>query len=232
MKTICIVPSAGKGRRLKVKETKPFVMLGGHPLLSHTLKALEASAPIDEIIVVVSRDKLKAGRELIKKYEFNKVRAVISGGKRRFDSVRNALRKVKDADLVLIHDGVRPFISQDLIKKLLRAAKRFGAAVSAIPSRQTLKFIKENYRGQTSIDNFFIVNTPKRKFLWEAQTPQVFKKQLIVKAYKKVKGRNATDDSSLVEKLGHRVKIVKGSFRNIKITTPEDLELAKIFVKK
>ena len=223
MKVTCVVPSAGKGRRLHVKEAKPFVMLGGHPLLSHTLKALEASAPIDEIIVVVSRDKLKACERLVKKYGFRKVRAVISGGKRRFDSVRNALRKVRDADFVLIHDGVRPFIDRSLIKRTLRAAKRFGGAISAIPSRQTLKFINKG---------FFITKTPKRKFLWEAQTPQAFRKELIVKAYKKAKDKNATDDSSLVEGLGHRVKIVKGSYRNIKITTPEDLELARILVKR
>ncbi len=222
MKVVCVVPSAGKGRRLHVKEAKPFVMLGGHPLLSYTLKALEASAPIDEIIIAVSRDKLKACEKLVKKYGFRKVRAVISGGKRRFDSVRNALRKAGDADFVLIHDGVRPFIDQGLIKKLLRAAERFGAAISAIPSRQTLKFIN---------GDFFVAKTPKRKFLWEAQTPQVFRKELIVKAYKKAKDRNATDDSSLVEKLAHRVKVIKGSYRNIKITTHEDLELARILLR-
>lgn len=223
MKVTCIVPSAGKGRRLKVKEDKPFVMLEGKPLLSHTLKALEDSAVIDKIIVAVSRNKLKACENIVKKYKFRKVCAVVCGGKRRFGSVKNALRKVKDADFILIHDGVRPFIDRSQIKKLLAAAKRFGGAISAIPARQTLKFISVNS---------FVVRTPERKFLWEAQTPQVFRKDLIVEAYKKAKDRNVTDDSSLVERLGHKVKILKGSFRNIKVTTREDLELAKILIKK
>jgi 2-C-methyl-D-erythritol 4-phosphate cytidylyltransferase len=223
MKVTCVVPSAGRGKRLKAKEPKPFVMLAGRPILAHTLRALERSRFIDDIIVVVSRDKLTACRRLVKKYKLRKVRAIVSGGKRRFDSVKNGLRKVKDADFVLIHDGARPFVGRDLIKKTLSATKRFGGAISATPSRQTLKSIG---------GNFFVTKTPKRKFLWEAQTPQAFRKDLIISAYKKAKDRSVTDDSSLVEKMGHRVKIVEGSHGNIKITTREDLELARILFRK
>ncbi|MFC1576662.1 2-C-methyl-D-erythritol 4-phosphate cytidylyltransferase, partial [Candidatus Omnitrophota bacterium] len=167
MKAVCIVPSAGKGRRLKQKHDKPFVKLGGKPILWHTLKALETSRLVDEVVLVVSPGKVKHARGLIKKHGLKKVRSVVSGGRRRFDSVRNGLLKAKDADFVLIHDGVRPFVEDALIKRLLSAAKKFGAALPAIPSKQTLKCVNKNR---------FITKTPSRKFIWEAQTPQVFKK--------------------------------------------------------
>lgn len=223
MKVTCVVPSAGRGQRLNFKEDKPFIILGKRPILAHTLKALHESRSIDGIIVVVSQNNLKRAKGLVKKYRLNKVHAIISGGKRRFDSVKNGLAKVDDADFVLIHDGVRPFIDQNLIKSVLEAAKRQGAAVLATASRQTIKLINKN---------LFVTKTPKRKTLWEAQTPQAFRRDLIIEAYKKAKDRNATDDSSLVERLGHKVKIVKGSYRNIKITTPEDLELARILLRR
>ena len=223
MKVVCIVPAAGRGKRLGSRGEKAFVMLAGKPLLSHTLGVLQRCSFIDEIIVVVSRNRLKACAKLVRKYRFSKVCSIVRGGKRRFNSVKNGLLKARNADFILIHDGVRPFIDQKLLKKVFVGAKRFGAALPAVPSRQTLKLI-----GKRS----FIAKTPKRKSLWEAQTPQVFKKDLIVKAYKKTKDKTVTDDSSLVEKANHRVKIIKGSYKNIKITTPEDLKLAKILVKR
>ncbi|MGB2706306.1 MAG: 2-C-methyl-D-erythritol 4-phosphate cytidylyltransferase [Candidatus Omnitrophota bacterium] len=223
MKVTCIVAAGGKGRRLKARQDKPFVMLGEKPLLSHTLRALENCNFIDSIIVVVSRGKLKACERLVKKYGFRKVRAVVGGGRRRFDSVKNGLREAQNADFVLIHDGARPFVSRDLVKRVFLAARKSGAALCATPMKQTVKRAGEN---------FFVSETPRRKFLWEAQTPQGFKKDLISKAYREAKDRGVTDDASLVEKLGHKVKIVKGSSGNIKITTPEDLELAKLLMKK
>ena len=123
----------------------------------------------------------------------------------------------------MIHDGARPFIEATLIKKVLKAAKKYGAAICATPLKQTLKLAGKG---------LFITETPKRTLLWEAQTPQAFRRNLIEEAYAQAKERNATDDSSLVERLGHKVKIVMGSHRNIKITTPEDLELAKILMGK
>ena len=198
-------------------------MLGKEPILVRTLKALNKNVLIDRIILVISRRKLKKGQRLVKKYKLNKVCNIVSGGKRRFDSVREGLRKAENADFILIHDGVRPFVDRTLIKKVLLATKKFGAALSATPSKQTVKLI-----GRSS----FVLKTPKRRFLWEAQTPQGFKKNLIVKAYKKSKDSSATDDSSLVEKMGYKVKIVKGSYRNIKITTPEDLKLAETLLER
>jgi len=223
MRVVCIVAAGGSGRRLKAKQAKPFVMLGGKPLLSHTLKALEACAFIDEIVVVVSPDKLKACRALVKKYRFKKIHAIRPGGRRRFDSVKSGLRGARAADFILIHDGARPFADRDLIKRVFLAAKKNGASISATAVKQTLKRVGKS---------FFVSGTPERKLLWEAQTPQAFKKELIIRAYRKAGRRGATDDAALVEKLGHKVKIVKGSSRNIKITTPEDLALAELLLKR
>ena len=148
------------------------------------------------------------------------------GGKERSDSVYNALKAVsKDADYILIHDGIRPFITDKFIESLLKKVSRFNAVVAAVPVKPTLKFVNKNG---------FIKNTPPRECFWEAQTPQVFRRDLIEKAYKiaRKKKITATDDSSLVERIGVKPKIVMGSYSNIKITTKEDLELAKIIIKR
>ena len=223
MKTTCIIPAAGRGNRLGCGKDKAFVALGGKPLLSRTIGALEKSELIDDIVVVVSRGNLTACRRLVKKYAFSKVHAIVKGGKKRFDSVKTGLQKAKDADFIVIHDGARPFVDAALIKTVLAAAKRFGGALSAIPSKQTIKRVNKR---------FFIQNTPRRKFLWEAQTPQAFKRKLILAAYNKARDKRSTDDSSLVEELGYRIKVVKGPCSNIKITTPEDLVLAEMLIKK
>ena len=223
MRVICIVASAGKGKRLGLRKDKPFVELGGKPILARTLKVIEECSFIDGIIVVVARGKLKACEMLVKKHGIRKVMAIVTGGRRRFDSVRNALARAKDADYIMIHDGARPFIDPKSIKKVFFAARKFGASLPAVPLKQTPKFVDKK---------LFIKKTPDRRFLWEAQTPQIFKAGLIQEAYRKAPDRNATDDSILLERLGHRVKIVTGPARNIKITTPEDLKLAEALLKK
>jgi len=223
MKVVCIVSSAGRGKRLGLRKDKPFVLLGKRPILEHTLKVLNKNKFIDKIVLVVSRSRINTSKKLVKKYNLNKVTDIIQGGRRRFDSVRNGLRKIKDADIILIHDGVRPFVDDALIKRVILSASKFKAAVPAIPSKQTIKRIDRR---------FFVKKTPDRKFLWEAQTPQGFQRDLILKAYKKSKDKNPTDDSSLVEKMGHRVKIVKGAYKNLKITTREDLNIAKVYINK
>ena len=226
MRVTAIVPSAGKGARLKSKIKKPYIKLNDKPILAYTLKALSRNKNIREILVAVSRDKIeKAQKEIIEKYGIKKAR-LVTGGKERSDSVYNALKAVSDdADYILIHDGIRPFITDELIESLLNQASRFGAAISAVPVKPTLKFAGRDR---------FIKDTPSREYFWEAQTPQVFKKDLIVKAYKLARKKNirATDDSMLVERMGVRPKIVMGSYSNIKITTKEDLELARIIIKK
>lgn len=223
MKLFCIVPAAGRGRRLGSAEDKVFVRLKGKPMLLHTLEALAGSTSIDKIIVVVSGRRLNECKSLIKHCRLKKVCEVVRGGNERFNSVKNGLLKAGKADFILVHDGARPFITKDLLNKVVTAARTFGAAICATRVKQTIK---------VAGDDLFIRGTPGRKTLWEAQTPQVFKKELIMAAYRKSRDNKATDDSSLVEKLGYRVKIVEGSTDNIKITTAEDLKLAHILLSQ
>jgi len=225
MKVAAIVPAAGKGRRFKSRLDKPYIKLRGRPILAHTLLRLSKNKYITQVIVAVNKNKLqKARREIINKYGIKKARLVSGGGERK-DSVRNALKNIScDIDYVLIHDGIRPFITDDLIESSLKAAQRFGASVAAVPVKPTLKRIDKKGR---------IVSTPDRRDFWEAQTPQVFRRDLILRAYREANRKkiNFTDDSMLVELLGVKPKVVMGSYRNIKITTKEDLELAKILIK-
>jgi 2-C-methyl-D-erythritol 4-phosphate cytidylyltransferase len=223
MKVTCIVAAAGKGRRFGAKRNKPFVALSSMPILAHTLKALEKSACIDDIIVVVARGLRGRCRRLIQRYDVRKVRSVVAGGRRRYDSVRNGLLEAGTADIVLVHDGARPFIDEKLIRTVVRAAQTFGAALCALPVKQTLKKVSRN---------LLVEVTPDRKYVWEAQTPQGFRKEILEEAYRKSGARNATDDAALVERTGHRVKIVKGSHRNIKITTPEDYAMAEVLLNQ
>jgi len=226
MKTTAIVPSAGRGIRIRSREAKPYLKLRGIPILARTLRALNSFSCVNEIIVAVDRNsKAKAGK-IIKKYKINKVKVVIHGGATRFKSVLNCLSYLSDdTDCVAIHDGVRPFITEDVIRRAIRVAGKIGACVVGVPLITTLKKIDGSLR---------VISTPPRNRLWAAQTPQVFKKALIAKAYNSARKRKIkpTDDSMLVELLGKRVKMVKGSYRNIKITTPEDLKLAEILVRK
>ena len=225
MRVAAIVPAAGKGKRLKSNIDKPYIKVCGKPIAAYTLLTLSKNKNIKEIIVAVNKDKInKFKKEIINKFKLKKVSLVI-GGKERKDSVSNALKVVsKDIDYILIHDCVRPFITNNLIESSLRKTKKFGASVVAIPVKYTLKYVRKDY----------IQDTPDRRKFWEAQTPQVFRKDLIEKAYEKTKKKSIdiTDDSMLVEKLGIRPKVVLGSYGNIKITTSEDIKLAKILCKK
>ena len=226
MKVAALVPAAGKGRRITSRIEKPYIKLYGKPILAHTLLRLSKNRYIDEIIVAVNRKKIsKVKREIIRRFKIKKVR-VVAGGKERKDSVFNALKNVSsDIDYILIHDSVRPFITDNLIHASLKAAKVSGASVVGVPVLPTLK-----YRGKDGSIRY----TPDRRAFWEAQTPQVFKRELIERSYKKSRKKklNITDDSMLVEALGIRPKLVMGSYSNIKITTPQDLALAKLFMSK
>ena len=223
MRVAAIVPAAGKGRRIKSRIQKPYIKLCGKPILAHTLLRLSSSSLISEVVVAVDAKKVATfKRDIISKFRIKKIK-VVSGGKERLDSVYNALQGLSDdIDYVLVHDGIRPFITKDLIKTSLRVAERFGASVVAVPVKPTLKYIGKNG---------CIKHTPDRRDYWEAQTPQVFRRDLLERAYRKLgrKGKiSVTDDSMLVEHLGAKPKIVLGSYSNIKITTQEDLALAKI----
>jgi len=218
-----IVPAAGLGFRLGEVVPKPVVKLGRIPIFIHTLSALSRHPDIKEIILVVSQDIFKQASGYLKKYRIRKIKELVIGGLSRRDSVQNGLGYVSGkAKLVLIHDAVRPFIELNLISRVIQEAKISGAAVLGVPINSTVKEINRKAR---------VIRTLKREYLYEIQTPQVFQRDLIVNAYKKFPGVQASDDAFLVEKTGKRVKVVFGSYFNIKITTPEDLVLAKAILK-
>ncbi len=221
MKVTAVVPSAGSSRRMGPNSDKLFLSLKGRPLLAWTLGALSRPKFVDEIVLIVKKDAQKSAKKLVRDFGFDKVVRIIPGGKQRCDSVKNGLKAVsKDTDIVLIHDGARPFLKEKPIKDAIDAAKRFGAACLGVPVKPTIKKVTESS---------FIKETLKRDQVWEIQTPQAFKTDIITRAYKNLDDHRegATDDAYLVEKLGVRVKLVKGSYENIKITTPEDLIIAK-----
>lgn len=244
MKMTAIVPAAGKGLRLGKSIAKPFVLIGGRPLLSITLEALEKSPLIGDIILAVSGELLdNVKKNIIKKYKISKVSFCIEGGSTRQESVYKALLAInpdftrvfaqvkpaakfgiKDAGcrLIFIHDGARPFLTEDIIERSYREAMEFGACVVGVPVKDT---IKEARSGEAT-------RTLNREFLWHIQTPQVFKREIIFNAYKRFYNKGAfSDDASLVEKSKGKVKIIQGSYYNIKITTPEDIALAEKIYK-
>ena len=226
MKLAAIVPAAGRGTRIRSKIEKPYIKLCGKPILAHTLLRLADNKNISEIIVAVSRKNIyKTRRGIVERYNIKKVK-VVAGGRERKDSVFNALKNLsRGINYVLIHDGIRPFITDSLIDSSVKAAQRFGASVVAVPVKPTLKCVLRNGR---------IGHTPDRRNFLEAQTPQVFRRDLIERAYRKKQNKkmHVTDDSMLVEKLGVRPKAILGSYDNIKITTQEDLVLAEILADK
>ncbi|MGD9014595.1 MAG: 2-C-methyl-D-erythritol 4-phosphate cytidylyltransferase [Candidatus Omnitrophota bacterium] len=218
-----VVPAAGSGLRLGEPIPKPLVSLDKKPIFIHTLKALSQHPEIKEIIMVVSQAARGTIERHLKKYGIKKVKQLVIGGVRRRDSVQNGLRCIsRKADMVLVHDAVRPFIEINMISRLIKQAARSGAAILGVPIKSTLKKITANKR---------VIRTLKREHFYEIQTPQVFKRDLLIRAYGKFPNVSAVDDSSLIERLGNRVVVVLGSYSNIKITTPEDLIFARAILK-
>ena len=225
MRVSAIVLAAGKGIRLKSRLSKPLVRIKGRPMLIYSLRVLDSQPGIREIIVVGNKSNLKAITAAVKKYKISRVTAVVQGGLRRQDSVSSGLRYVdKDAELVLVHDAARPFINRLLVSRLIKETMRHGAAIYGVAVKSTIK--KADGR------NFLVRRTISRNNLWEIQTPQVFRRDLILAAYRRFGRQDATDDAMLVEKLGASVRIVEGPCRNIKITTPEDLLIANAIAKR
>lgn len=219
-----IVLAAGVGLRLKARLPKPLVRISGLPAIIYSLRTFNYHPEINEIIVVCSASYRKLIVETVRKYPLKKIKSFVLGGSRRQDSVACGLKEINpDSDLVLIHDSARPFITGKLITQVIAQAKKNGAAVLAVRPKATIKFSKNNN---------FVEQTLERNNLWEIQTPQVFKKELILKAYQKYCRQPVTDDSALVEKLGKKVKIVPGSYENIKITTNEDLLFAELISQR
>jgi 2-C-methyl-D-erythritol 4-phosphate cytidylyltransferase len=233
MKTDAVIVSAGKGHRfIEGKSIRPdhgkkqFHLLEGKPILAHTLEKFEACPLIRSIFLVVGQEDMDyCMKEVIEKYEFQKVSQIVPGGKRRQESVKNGIDALpKDADIVAIHDGVRPFITRTMIEDSIHSAVRDGAVVFAMPVKETIKM---------SHPDGTVLKTLDRESLWQIQTPQTFQVNIIKEAYYRATedGFIGTDDASLVERIGIKVHILPGSYTNIKITTPEDLLLANLFLK-
>jgi 2-C-methyl-D-erythritol 4-phosphate cytidylyltransferase len=216
-----VIAAAGKSQRMGEID-KLFALLGGKPLLVRTTQPFQQCSLIDQVVVVVSGEREELCRQLVSGEEWSKVSDVCLGGRRRQDSVAAGLKYLRDCQWVVIHDGARPFVTVDLIERGLEAARETGAAVAAVPVKDTIK---------VSGDDRIVHQTPPRQNLWAIQTPQVFLIDIITEAYKKANG-DVTDDASLVEQLGYKVKLYMGAYDNIKITTPEDLALAEVLWQK
>lgn len=206
---------------------KQFLDFDGEPLLAMTLRPFQRCRAIDSIVVVVpSNDVHYCRKEIIEKFQFDKVTSVVAGGMRRQDSVRLGIEAAtRDCKLVLIHDGVRPVIAEKAIEQIIQTAKNHRAVVTGLRARETVKEVDNNLE---------VVSTYDRKRVWLIQTPQVFYREDILAAHQKALQEGwdeVTDDASLIEKLGIRVKVVEGSEKNIKITTPNDLKLARFLLK-
>lgn len=227
MKTSVIIVAAGKGRRMKRDYNKQYILLVDKPIIAHTIEVFENMILIDEIILVVGKSEIDLVKEnIIYKYNFKKVVKVVEGGEERQDSVYNGLKVVnKDCNIVLIHDGARPFVTSSIIEESINIVKDVGACVVAVRVKDTIKVVDKNME---------VDYTPNRDTLWAVQTPQTFKYKLILEAYEKLQANNikVTDDAMLIEKLGRTVKIIEGSYENIKITTPGDLILGEGILRK
>lgn len=215
-----IIPAAGSGSRMHLDHPKQFHLLAGAPMLIHTVRAFLLNPHIGRCVVVVPAHWLDATNALFAQYGLDRTSlAVTAGGRRRQDSVQAGLRLLDDAtDIVLVHDGARPLISQDLIDRCCLAARKHGAAIAAVPVKDTLKKATADHRVAATVD---------RRELWQAQTPQAVERLLLEKAYRQSDGGDVTDEAALLEQAGIPVYLVEGSETNIKITRPEDLLLAE-----
>ncbi len=237
-----VVLAAGNGSRMKSNVAKQFLLLDGKPLIWHALQAVEASAILDDCILVTAQENIPYVRhEIVEKYGFCKVDAVIAGGRERCFSVANALEQMENGVLripnydgyVFIHDGARPFLTEKMLQSTYDAVRRYHACVAAVPSKDTIKL---------SDEDGYVCSTPDRNRLWSIQTPQVFDTRLITRVYGQLqqewdslqrRGIRITDDAGVVELFSDtRVKLVESSYENIKITTPEDLDIAESILKK
>lgn len=225
-----IVLAAGQGKRMGTKIQKQYLELNGKPVVYYSLAVFEKSPLIDEIILVVGKDQeTYCRREIVDRYGFQKVKQIVEGGAERYHSVYHGLCSVNKAtDYVFIHDGARPFVNEEMIERAYEMVCVEGACVVGMPVKDTIKIVDEQ---------LYARETPPRKDVWLVQTPQVFSYHLVMEAYQKLLEREGdltvqvTDDAMVVEViLGHPVKMTKGSYENIKITTPEDLKTATAFM--
>ncbi len=222
-KVVAIIPSAGLGRRMGGRK-KNYLLLSGSPVLAYTLAAFESSALVDSVVVAIAPGDEEYCRSSLAPFGFKKVSHIIAGGKERQDSVNNALEFAKDAEVVAVHDGARPLVTIEIIDAVIRSAFETGAAIAAVPVKDTIKEVSDGT----------VARTIDRTRLVSVQTPQAFRRKILVNAFQKAKADNfyGTDESSLVERAGHTVSVVRGSYENFKITTAEDLLFAKGVLEK
>ncbi len=225
MDVSCIVAAAGKGKRMGMSVNKQFTLLAGKPVLVHTLEGLSGYAFSGISVVVAPGEEDYCKKNVLEPYNLGDTVKLVSGGEERQDSVFNALKSLPfSTDIVVIHDGARPFVTREILKETIEASVEHRASITAVPVKDTIKI---------GTPGEFVVDTPPRNSLWSVQTPQAFCYSLIYEAYCKAyeSGFKGTDDASLVERIKHPVKIVKGSYKNIKITTPEDLVTGEALLK-
>ena len=212
-----VIVAAGSGSRMKRDINKQFIKLDGKEIIAYTIEKFYKSEDIDDIVIVIKENEEKYFIEnIINKYGFDNIK-IAYGGKERQDSVYNGIKKLNNnCEIVLIHDGARPFVNEDIIKNSIEEAKENNAVVVGVPVKDTIKVV--DWDGN-------IVDTPNRSLLWSVQTPQSFKYEIITKAYEYAYSNDyyGTDDAMLVEHIGYNVKMIEGSYDNIKITTEEDL---------
>jgi 2-C-methyl-D-erythritol 4-phosphate cytidylyltransferase len=226
-KVFVVVPAAGAGTRLAGAVKKQFLVLRDRPILVHTLQRFEHCPDVDEIAVAVPEPSIAEMETLLSHYRLHKVSKITVGGEKRQDSVYNVLKRLplRPPDIVLVHDGVRPFVESKRISHLVRACKEYDAAVLAVQPKDTIR---------RSAGGEFFDQTLDRNALWLVQTPQAFKAALLLKAFEKAKKEKfySTDEAGLLEHIGVKARIVEGSYDNIKITTQEDLELGRLILER
>lgn len=230
-KNIAIVLSAGKGTRMNSVTAKQYLLIKEKPVIYYSLKAFQDCPFIDEIVLVTGEKDVEFCRNsIVEKYKFDKVTQIVQGGKERFHSVYNGLLAVRECKVVYIHDGARPFVTEKILERLQKAVEEYEACVAGMPVKDTIKICDENG---------FCAFTPRRDLVWQIQTPQVFSYKLILHAYQKLMkeleaGRvtAVTDDAMVLECMTeHKVKLIEGSYGNLKITTAEDMKIAEILLE-
>lgn len=229
-KITAIVLAAGSGSRMKSKTKKQFMEIKGKPVIWYSLFEFEKSK-VDEIILVTGKEDIDyCKKEIVEKYNLKKIKNVVAGGSERYESVYNGLKEVT-GNIVLIHDGARPLINNEIIERSIEGTIKSDACVVGVPVKDTIK--RANKEG-------YIIDTPNRSELWITQTPQSFKTDLVKMAYKKMKEElekgnktlNITDDAMVVEEFTtNQVRFVQGDYKNIKVTTPEDIDIAELFIE-
>ena len=212
--------AAGKSSRMGGLD-KILAPVLGQPLICYALAQFETFAPVTQVALVLDEESLERGQCLVDQAGYRKVSRVCPGGARRQDSVRSGLESLSPCDLVVIHDGARPCLDHAMLTRGLAAAQEWGAAVAGVPVKDTIKVTSSQE---------LVLDTPARETLWAAQTPQIFRYSLLWDAHQRCQGA-FTDDASMVESLGHPVKMFLGSYQNLKVTTPEDLAVAEVFLK-